>query len=125
MIHLLMVGAGGFVGATSRYLVSGLVHRLLPATLFPVGTLSVNVAGSFAIGLLGALAQSRGVLTGDARLFVFIGLLGGFTTFSTFAYETMALATDAEVLPALANVLLHLTICLGAVWLGGAAARAL
>lgn len=124
-MHFLLVGAGGFVGATGRYLVSGLVHRLLPATLFPVGTLSVNVLGSFAIGLLGGLASSRGVLSGDVRLFVFIGVLGGFTTFSTFAYETMALVTDAEVLPALANVLLHLTVCLGAVWLGGALSRAL
>lgn len=124
-MHLLLVGAGGFVGAASRYLVSGLVHRLLPETLFPVGTLTVNVLGSFAIGLLGALAESRGVLTGDARLFLFIGVLGGFTTFSTFAFETMALATDAEVLPALANVLLHLAVCLGAVWLGGALARTL
>ena len=124
-MHLLLVGAGGFVGAASRYLVSGLVHRLLPYTFFPVGTLSVNILGSFTIGLLGGLAQSRGVLSGDVRLFLFLGVLGGFTTFSTFAYETMALVTDAEVLPALANVLLHLAVCLGAVWLGGALARAL
>ncbi|MFH1567832.1 MAG: fluoride efflux transporter CrcB [Gemmatimonadota bacterium] len=125
MNHLLLVGAGGALGAMGRYLVSGLVHRLLPSTLFPAGTLSVNVLGCLAIGLLGGLADARGALSGDARLFVFIGILGGFTTFSTFAYETMALATDAEALPALANVGLHLAACLGAVWAGGALARAL
>ena len=124
-MQLLMVGAGGFAGAVGRYLVSGLVHRLLPMSHLPYGTLAVNVAGCLAIGVLGALADVRGLFPGPTRLLVFIGVLGGFTTFSTFAFETLALARDGESVPAAANVVLHLFLCLLAVTVGDAGARAL
>lgn len=125
MTQLLLVGMGGFVGAVSRYLVSGLVHRLLPLSHLPVGTLVVNVTGCLVIGLLGALADARGLFSGPTRLLVFIGALGGFTTFSTFAFETLALARDGETFPAAANVALHLILCLLAVVAGDAIGRAL
>ena len=118
MLKLLLVGAGGFLGSISRYALGGWVHRLLPGARFPYGTLAVNAVGCLLIGLLAGLADSRGVLSPEARLFLLIGFLGGFTTFSTFGYETLALARDAETLRALANVALHLGAGLGAVWLG-------
>lgn len=123
-LHLLWVGSGGFVGAVGRYLVSGWVHRLLPASLFPWGTLTVNLLGCFLLGFLASHAEMRQVLGPDARLFLFIGCLGGFTTFSTFGYETVALVREAELLAALGNVVLHLGVGLSAVWAGYAAARA-
>lgn len=124
MVNLLLVGLGGFVGAVARYLVSGWVHRLMPFTGFPAGTLAVNVIGCAAIGFLGGVAEVRQVLTPEARSLVMIGMLGAFTTYSTFGYETLALVRDVELARAGANVGLHLVLGLGAVWLGGAAARA-
>lgn len=121
--QILLVGAGGFVGSVLRYGVSGLVHRLLPMSTFPWGTMSVNAAGSLAIGVLGGLADARQVLTPEARLFVFIGLLGGFTTFSTFSYETLALLHDGEHLRAAGNAIGTLVLCMLAVWIGYGLAR--
>jgi CrcB protein len=116
--QLLLVGAGGFAGSILRYGVSGLVHRLLPMSTFPWGTMSVNATGSLLIGLLGGLADTRQILTPEARLFMFIGLLGGFTTFSTFSYETLVLMRDGEHLRAASNVMGTIVICLLAVWAG-------
>jgi CrcB protein len=119
----LFVGAGGFLGSVLRFTVGGVAHRLLPTTQLPVGTLAVNVAGCFVIGLLGGLGESRHVFGPQARLFLFIGVLGGFTTFSSFGYETLALARDADYLRAGANVILNLGAGLVAVWLGLALAK--
>ena len=117
------VGVGGFIGSVLRYWVTGAVYMFLPAPRIPWGTLVVNVAGCFAIGLLGALAETRGVLTASARLFLFIGVLGGFTTFSTFGYETLALLREQAVARALLNAGLQLTLGIGAAWAGLAASR--
>jgi len=114
----LLVGAGGFVGAGLRYLVSGWVYQLVPNAGFPWGTLVVNVAGCLVLGLLGGLAEIRGVLSVAARLFLFIGVLGGFTTFSTLAFETVALADGSQMVRAAANVGAHVVLGLGAAWLG-------
>ena len=92
--HPLIVGCGGFFGAMLRYGLSGVVQRLVPFASFPFGTLSVNVAGSLLIGVVAGLVEFRQVLGPDARLFLMIGLLGGFTTFSSFAYETLALGQE-------------------------------
>lgn len=119
----LWVGAGGFVGAGLRFLVSGWVYQLTPNAGFPWGTLVVNVAGCLVLGLLGGLAEVRGVLAGSTRLFLFIGVLGGFTTFSTLAFETVVLAEGSEVLKAAANVAAHVALGLGAAWLGVHGAR--
>jgi CrcB protein len=90
---------------------------------FPYGTLTVNVSGCLAIGLLAGLADERSVFTSEARLFVFIGVLGGFTTFSSVALETFSLARDTQTAAAIANVALELILGLLAVWAGHALAR--
>lgn len=121
---LFLVGAGGFVGAVSRYVVSGLVHQAVPFSTFPAGTLVVNVVGCVVIGLLGGLADARSVFGQDLRLFMFFGVLGGFTTFSTFGYETLALVRDGEHTRAAANIALHFSLCLGGAWAGYSLAAA-
>ena len=123
MDKALIVGFGGFLGSVGRYAVTGGVYRLVPAAGFPWGTLVVNVCGCALIGVLGALADVRNVFTPEGRSFLFIGVLGGFTTFSTFAYETLALARDGESLRAGANALVQLIGCLVAVWLGDTLVR--
>ena len=115
---LLLSGLGGFIGSAGRYLIGGWVHGLMPLTTFPVGTLVVNVSGCFLIGLLGGLVESRQMFGPDLRVFLFIGVLGGFTTFSSFACETLALTRDAEFARALLNAGLQVTLGLAAAWLG-------
>lgn len=116
--QIFIVGIGGFLGSVCRFLLSGFVHRVVPLSEFPVGTLVVNVVGCLLIGILNGLAETRQVMGPDIRLFFMIGLLGGFTTFSTFGYETLALLRDAEVVRAMGNVFLHVLLGLAAVWLG-------
>lgn len=123
MVKILLVGAGGFVGSVLRYLTAGLAHRVVPSSFFPIGTLAANVIGCFAIGALAGVAEARGVIGAHTRLFLMIGLLGGYTTFSTFGFETFALARDAETVKAVANVLLSVTLGLMAVWIGYGIAR--
>jgi len=118
MWQIILVGVGGFVGSILRYLVSGWVQGLTGSPTFGYGTLSVNVVGCLAIGLLGGWADNAGLLGPSARLFLLIGVLGGFTTFSTFGYETMALLRDKEMLHTLLYVGLHLLLGFGAVALG-------
>jgi len=118
LVQLLLVGAGGFIGSALRFLVSGLVYRLVPFTVFPYGTLAVNVLGCLIIGILTGFAEVRQVLGPGLRVFVLIGVLGGFTTFSTFGYETMVLATDGAQLKAGLNVVVSVVVCLVSVWLG-------
>jgi len=120
---LLFAGLGGFIGSAGRYLIGGWVHGLLPMTSLPVGTLVVNVSGCLAIGLLGGLIDVRQLLGPDLRVFLLIGVLGGFTTFSSFAYETLALARDAEFGRAMLNVAAQVLLGLGAAWLGYAWVR--
>jgi len=124
LLRTLLVGAGGFLGASLRYLAGGAVHRVLPAS-FPYATFLINVSGCFGIGLLAALAEDRFVLTPQARLFWMVGVLGGFTTFSTFGYETFALLRDGSQTAALLNAAGQVLLGLLAVWLGMASARGL
>ena len=104
MINILLVGMGGALGSIARFLVSGWVQAVSRNVNFPYGTLTVNVVGCFVIGFLSQLAEARGLLTSEARAFVFIGLLGGFTTFSTFGNETYNLARIGEMTSALAKI---------------------
>jgi CrcB protein len=113
--QLLLVAAGGALGSAARFLMAGAAHGLLPGVLFPVGTLAVNVAGSLVIGLLGGLAEGRQFLVPELRLFLFTGILGGFTTFSAFAFETLGLALDAAWWRLALNVAAQLLCGLGAV----------
>jgi CrcB protein len=116
MDKALFVGAGGFIGSILRYWVSGAIQQGNPS--FPYGTLAVNLIGCLVIGFLSQLAELRGVFTPEARAFVFVGILGGFTTFSTFGNETMNFLRDGENLPALLNVGFHIFAGLAAIWLG-------
>ena len=118
MTNILLIGFGGFIGSALRYLASGYVQQASKSVDFPYGTLAVNVMGCFAIGFLAQLAESRGVLTSESRLFVFVGILGGFTTFSSFGNETLNLARDSQMVNALANIGMNVVIGLLAVWLG-------
>jgi fluoride exporter len=115
---LIFIGLGGFAGSVLRYAASGYVQQLANSIDFPYGTLAVNVIGCFVIGFLSQLAESRGVFSAESRAFVFIGFLGGFTTFSSFGNETMNLLIADESLPALTNVGAHIVLGLSAVWLG-------
>lgn len=121
MITALLVGAGGFAGSIFRYLLNREVQQLLSASgTFPYGILVVNVAGCFIIGLLGGLASAHGVLglNSGARAFLFVGFLGGFTTFSAFGFDTMSMAREGAFGLALVNVASQVVLGLGAVWLG-------
>jgi CrcB protein len=111
-----LAGIGGFIGSSLRYAVTGYVQTWSRSIDFPYGTLAVNLIGCFLIGFLSQLAESRGVFTAESRTFVFIGILGGFTTFSAFGNETMNLWREGESLLAMANVAAHLLLGLGAVW---------
>lgn len=117
MQNYLLVFAGGGIGAAARYWLSGLVYQRFGSE-FPSGTLLVNVIGCFLIGILMSIFEERFVLYPSLRVFLTIGILGGFTTFSSFSFETMALLRDGELLYASANVLLSIVTCLGATWMG-------
>lgn len=115
MQQILYVGLGGFVGAVLRYGLGSWVQRLLPHALFPYGTLAVNVLGCLLIGFLAAWRQP---LEPGLRLFLMVGLLGGFTTFSTFALETLTLTQQQQPALAFINVVGKVVLGLGAAWVG-------
>lgn len=118
MAKMLLIGVGGAVGAILRYLASGYVQQVTRSFEFPYGTLAVNLIGCLVIGFLSQLADARGVFTVETRSLVFVGLLGGFTTFSTFGNESLNLLRDGEYFLSAANIGAHVVLGLGAVWLG-------
>ena len=121
MRNLLLVGGGGFLGSIARYLLSSAASASIagrPVAAFPVGTMVVNVLGCLIIGALAAFGARWGEWIDSARLFLFTGVLGGFTTFSAFGYETFLLARDGRWTLAAANVLLQLGCGLLAVFVG-------
>jgi CrcB protein len=124
VIKLLIVGAGGFLGAISRYALSGLVHRHVPGS-FPIGTLCVNLIGCFLIGALMTLVQDRKLFTPEARLLFGVGFLGSLTTFSTFGYETVELLRSGESRLALLSVVANVVFGVAGVILGRFAVKAL
>jgi CrcB protein len=118
MGDIYLIGIGGFIGAILRYIVSGWVQQASKSTDFPYGTLVVNVLGSLVIGFMFYLLENRGVLTPEVRALTLIGILGAFTTFSTFSVETLNLMLRGEVMQALVNVGASLVLGLLAVWAG-------
>lgn len=115
---VLIVGMGGFLGATLRYLIGGWVSQLTSESNFPYGTLAVNIIGCLAIGLLSGLAETRGLLTPEMRLLLLTGVLGALTTFSTFSYETASLMQMGQSLPAMLNLSAQIILGLSAIWVG-------
>ena len=117
MPRLLLVGLGGFVGTIVRYWLSGVIAKRYGET-FPWGTLAVNALGCFLAGLLFYFLFDRFLTSPTARSVIFIGLLGGFTTFSSYGMQTFTLIRDGEVSLALLNILVSNILCLFLVWLG-------
>ena len=122
----LWVALGAAIGGVARYWCSGLIARHFGET-FPWGTIFVNVTGSMIIGAFAALTGPDGRLLIDTtvRQFVMLGLLGAFTTFSSFSLQTLTLVQDGEWGLAAGNIILSVTLCLLAVWLGYAAGQAI
>lgn len=118
MHSFLLVGVGGAIGAMARYGFASLVGRIWPMG-FPLATMLINIIGSAAMGILvGLLARWLPAWQGDARLFVAVGILGGFTTFSTFSLDTIILIERSDWLSAGAYVLLSVVLCLVGLYLG-------
>ena len=115
MKAILYVALGGMLGSVGRFLTSELMRRWAPKSAVPLGTLAVNVIGCFVIGWLLLGRKSIGE---DMRLFLVVGVLGGFTTFSAFGYETLGLFQEDKRFAAFANIAANMVLGLGAVWLG-------
>ena len=124
MLLILLVGAGGFFGAVMRYLVSGWAQEVFRGLSLPYGTMTVNITGCLLIGLLAGLSENRNLLGPETRALVLVGVLGGFTTFSAFSYETVELLKAGESLAAFSNVGLQVCLGLAAVWVGHSIAQA-
>ena len=110
------------MGVSLRYLLGGLVHRFVSPD-FPWATFLINVSGCFVIGFLAMMAEERGPIGAAGRLFWLVGVLGGYTTFSTFAYETLSLAREGSHALAAANAAGQVVLGLAAVWAGVVVAR--
>ncbi len=118
MRQLILVGLGGCLGAVARYKLSGLVLHHWTDWRFPLGTFVVNVAGCLIAGLLAGVAERHGLFSADTRVFLFAGVLGGFTTFSAFGLETVELIRRGEVATAFAYVALSVLCGVAILWLG-------
>lgn len=118
MIAIVLVGVGSFIGGVLRFGLSRWIYKVLDKPWFPYGTLAVNVSGCLVIGVLAGLAEARSSFDAELRLFVFVGILGGFTTFSAFALETLYLARETTGVAALTNIALQMILGLLSVWLG-------
>ena len=117
MMKVLLIAAGGSLGAVLRYALSGLAHRVYRGP-FPVGTLVVNVAGCAAMGLLGGLLIGSTLVREEYRVGLLVGVLGAFTTFSTFGWETIELLNERRLGPAALNIVLNNACSLAAAWIG-------
>ena len=123
MTKIILLLAGGAIGTLARYGVSGLMYKCCNGT-FPLGTLAVNLVGSFFIGLLWGLWESFNI-SSNMRSFIFIGVLGGFTTFSSYTLETLNLFKNGETKMALINIFSNNIFGLILVFLGFVAAKGL
>ena len=124
MEQLVYIALLGALGCICRYLLSGLAYQVF-GTSFPYGTLVVNVAGAFLIGLVMEFSIRSALVPPALRVAVTIGFLGGLTTFSTFSFETFRLLEEGALLVAFCNVMVSVFVCLACTWLGIVVARAL
>jgi CrcB protein len=122
MLTYFWLGLGGALGTIGRYWIGDLFAKHFDS--FPMGTLVINVSGSFLIAFFGTLTDPSGrwMVPPNGRLFFMTGICGGYTTFSSFSWQTLNLARDGDYLYASLNVLLSVALCLFAAWLGFAAA---
>ena len=116
MINYLVVSLGAAIGGSLRYWFSGFIYKFLPAT-FPYGTLIINVAGSFILGIVMFYLNEKEMISQEVRLLLAVGFCGGFTTFSTFSYETINLIKDAQYTGAVLNVFLNVALSLLGIFL--------
>lgn len=122
MKELLFVAAGGALGSAMRYLVSSSIYAWF-GRAFPWGTLAVNIVGSFVIGLMSILLVEKFNVAQEWRLAIVVGVLGGFTTFSSFSWDTLDLMQQGLTFKAMLNVLANVVICITAAWLGAVWAK--
>ncbi len=116
MLHIIYIGFGGFLGAVSRYLLSKYVSNLFPS--FPFGTLTVNILGSFVLGFILYSVTAGRSISPELRDFIAIGVLGGFTTMSAFAYESFRLMELNQMMLFALNITLNIVLCLAAIYAG-------
>ncbi|MFN3337173.1 MAG: fluoride efflux transporter CrcB [Thermomicrobium sp.] len=119
-MEFLLVAVGGAIGATLRYLVTSWIQQRVD--FFPWGTLAVNLVGSLLIGMILEMTF-RGYLSSQARLFLAVGILGGFTTFSSLSWETLMLLEEGDTMPALLNALGSITSGVLLAWFGSVLVR--
>jgi fluoride exporter len=121
-LALALVAIGGAIGSVSRYLLSTAVLRM-SGSLFPVGTFAVNVAGCIVFGAIVGAAEHRVVLAPETRAFLLVGVLGGFTTFSSYAFESFTLMQDRQIAAAAVNIVGQVAAGLFGFWMAYVAAR--
>jgi fluoride exporter len=115
---IVLVALGGAVGSAARYRMSGWILHHTITWQFPLGTFLVNVVGCLIAGVLSGMAAKHDLLSPDARLLLFTGILGGFTTFSAFGVETIFLLKRGQIMVAICNVVLSVVAALLALWIG-------
>jgi CrcB protein len=129
VMQYFLIGLGGALGSMGRFALASLIDTSVQKTgyVFPWGTIIVNITGCFVIGLVATVtaAEGRFMVSTLTRQFVMIGILGGYTTFSSFSYQTLQLAQDSQWSAAAANVLISVVLCLVGTWLGIATGNAL
>ena len=118
MGNMLLVGIGGFLGSIMRFLSSTYIQQFTRGFDFPYGTLTVNILGCFLFGFFSQLADTLDLFSTESRNFIFIGVLGGFTTYSTFGNDTMDFFLRNKQLPAILNIGAHIFFGFIAIWLG-------
>mgnify|MGYP000896182615 CR=1 FL=1 len=118
MQKILIIGLGGFAGAVLRYSLNGLIQNATNNFSFPYGTLVINLVGCILMGAFSELVESFGFFSAETRSFLFIGLLGAFTTFSTFGNESVNLLREGNHWLSFINIGLHILLGLGAIGLG-------
>ncbi|MAO63901.1 MAG: fluoride efflux transporter CrcB [Balneola sp.] len=118
LVKIVAVGSGGFIGAVFRYLIAVFTQSQFPNSTFPYGTVAANLLGCLIIGLLAGLFELKSWGNPEFRLFIFVGILGGFTTFSTFSHDTFLLFENGKLLMSLANLGIQVIFGLAFVWAG-------
>jgi CrcB protein len=118
MESIFLVGFGGFIGSVMRHLATEWSKYLFKGFNFPLGTIIVNITGCLLLGLLNGWAENLELFTPQIRLFMFVGILGSFTTFSTFSYETIRMMQNGNTMHAVVNISMQLIIGLFAAFIG-------